>query len=149
MAEDGYKDKDALLRRAAAMDEFIANPTSIKADPDCEYAAVLEINMDEIVEPILCVPNDPDAAYPLSECQGTKLDEIFVGSCMTNIGHYRAVGSILASMGQESPCRFWMAPPTRMDESSCVLRACTQYLPVPVPVWKCQAAPYVWVTRPT
>ncbi|MCK0535314.1 MULTISPECIES: bifunctional aconitate hydratase 2/2-methylisocitrate dehydratase [unclassified Anaerobiospirillum] len=116
MAEDGYKDKDALLRRAAAMDEFIANPTSIKADPDCEYAAVLEINMDEIVEPILCVPNDPDAAYPLSECQGTKLDEIFVGSCMTNIGHYRAVGSILASMGQESPCRFWMAPPTRMDE---------------------------------
>ena len=73
--------------------------------------------MDEIDEPILCVPNDPDAAYPLSECQGTKLDEIFVGSCMTNIGHYRAVGSILSSLTTESPCRFWMAPPTRMDES--------------------------------
>ena len=117
MAEDGYQDKDALLRRAAAMDEFIANPVRIQADKDCEYAAVLEINMDEIDEPILCVPNDPDAAYPLSHCQGTKLDEIFVGSCMTNIGHYRAVGSILGSLTQESPCRFWMAPPTRMDES--------------------------------
>lgn len=117
MAAEGYQDKDALLRRAAAMDEFIANPVSIKADDNCQYAAVLEINMDEIDEPILCVPNDPDAAYPLSECQGTKLDEIFVGSCMTNIGHYRAVGSILSSLSQESPCRFWMAPPTRMDES--------------------------------
>lgn len=117
MAEEGYSDKDALLRRAAAMDEFIANPSHIKADPDCEYAAVIEINMDEIDEPILCVPNDPDAAYPLSECQGTKLDEIFVGSCMTNIGHYRAAASILKDLTQESPCRFWMAPPTRMDES--------------------------------
>ena len=117
MAAQGYEDKEALLRRAAAMDEFIAHPVAIKADDNCEYAAVLEINMDEIDEPILCVPNDPDAAYPLSECQGTKLDEIFVGSCMTNIGHYRAVGSILSSLTTESPCRFWMAPPTRMDES--------------------------------
>lgn len=117
MAQEGYKDKDALLRRAAAMDEFIANPSRIQADADCEYAAVLEINMDEIDEPVLCVPNDPDAAYPLSECAGTKLDEIFVGSCMTNIGHYRAVGSILNGLSQESKCRFWMAPPTRMDES--------------------------------
>lgn len=117
MAADGYEDKDALLRRAAAMDEFIANPVRIQADPDCEYAAVLEINMDEITEPILCVPNDPDAAYPLSECQGTKIDEIFVGSCMTNIGHYRAVAAILNGQGSESPCRFWMAPPTRMDQA--------------------------------
>ena len=117
MAADGYADKDALLRRAVAMDEFIANPVRIQADPDCEYAAVLEINMDEITEPILCVPNDPDAAYPLSECQGTKLDEIFVGSCMTNIGHYRAVAAILNGLSAESPCRFWMAPPTRMDQA--------------------------------
>lgn len=117
MAAEGYADKDALLRRAAAMDEFIANPVRIQADPDCEYAAVLEINMDEITEPILCVPNDPDAAYPLSECQGTKLDEIFVGSCMTNIGHYRAVAAILNGLSAESPCRFWMAPPTRMDQA--------------------------------
>lgn len=116
MVKDGYQDADALLRRAAAMDEFIAHPTHIKADPDCEYAAVLEINMDEITEPILCVPNDPDAAYLLSDCQGTKLNEIFVGSCMTNIGHYRAVASILNTMTQESPCRLWMAPPTRMDQ---------------------------------
>lgn len=116
MAKDGYQDAEALLRRAAAMDEYIAHPSHIKADADCEYAAVLEINMDEITEPILCVPNDPDAAYLLSECQGTKLDEIFIGSCMTNIGHYRAAASILNTMTQESPCRLWMAPPTRMDQ---------------------------------
>ena len=120
MAQEGYESKEALLNRAAAMDEFVAYPTQIKADPDCSYAAVLEINMDEITEPILCVPNDPDAAYLLSECQGTKLDEIFVGSCMTNIGHYRAVASILADLKQESPCRFWMAPPTRMDRDELV-----------------------------
>ena len=120
MAQEGYESKEALLARAAAMDEFVAHPSQIKADPDCSYAAVLEINMDEITEPILCVPNDPDAAYLLSECQGTKLDEIFVGSCMTNIGHYRAVASILADLKQESPCRFWMAPPTRMDRDELV-----------------------------
>ena len=120
MAQEGYESKEALLARAAAMDEFVAHPTQITADPDCSYAAVLEINMDEITEPILCVPNDPDAAYLLSECQGTKLDEIFVGSCMTNIGHYRAVASILADLKQESPCRFWMAPPTRMDRDELV-----------------------------
>ncbi|HIV55647.1 MAG TPA: bifunctional aconitate hydratase 2/2-methylisocitrate dehydratase [Candidatus Anaerobiospirillum stercoravium] len=120
MAAEGYESKEALLARAAAMDEFIAHPSSIAADPDCEYAAVLEINMDEITEPILCVPNDPDAAFLLSECQGTKLDEIFVGSCMTNIGHYRAVASILADLKQESPCRFWMAPPTRMDRDQLI-----------------------------
>ena len=120
MAAEGYESKEALLARAAAMDEFIAHPSSIAADPDCEYAVVLEINMDEITEPILCVPNDPDAAFLLSECQGTKLDEIFVGSCMTNIGHYRAVASILADLKQESPCRFWMAPPTRMDRDQLV-----------------------------
>ncbi len=118
--EEGYESKEALLARAAAMDEFIAHPTLVQADPDCEYAAVLEINMDEITEPILCVPNDPDAAFLLSECQGTKLDEIFVGSCMTNIGHYRAVAAILADLKQESPCRFWMAPPTRMDRDELV-----------------------------
>ena len=120
MAQEGYESKEALLNRAAAMDEFVAHPSQIKADPDCSYAAVLEINMDEITEPILCVPNDPDAAHLLSECQGTKLDEIFVGSCMTNIGHYRAVASILADLKQESPCRFWMAPPTRMDRDELV-----------------------------
>ena len=120
MAQEGYESKEALLARAAAMDEFVTHPTQITADPDCSYAAVLEINMDEITEPILCVPNDPDAAYLLSECQGTKLDEIFVGSCMTNIGHYRAVASILADLKQESPCRFWMAPPTRMDRDELV-----------------------------
>ena len=117
---EGYESQEALLARAAAMDEFVAHPTQLQADPDCTYAAVLEINMDEITEPILCVPNDPDAAYLLSECQGTKLDEIFVGSCMTNIGHYRAVAAILADLKQESPCRFWMAPPTRMDRDELV-----------------------------
>lgn len=116
MADEGYGDRDALLNRAHDMDDFIKNPELIEADKDCEYAAVLEINMDEIDEPILCIPNDPDAAYPLSEYQGTKIDEIFVGSCMTNIGHYRAAATILNGMSEESHCRFWMAPPTRMDQ---------------------------------
>lgn len=117
LADEGYHSKVALLNRAAKMEDFIENPTHIKADPDCEYAAVLTINMDEITEPILCVPNDPDAAFLLSECQGTHLDEIFVGSCMTNIGHYRALATILNSMAKESPCRLWVAPPTRLDEA--------------------------------
>lgn len=116
MAEEGYESASALLARADAMDEYIKNPVRIQADPDCEYAAVLEINMDEITEPVLCAPNDPDAAVLLSECQGKKIDEIFIGSCMTNIGHYRAAASILSAMAKESPCRLWMAPPTRMDK---------------------------------
>ena len=85
------------------------------ADPDCEYAAVLEIDMGEITEPIVCVPNDPDDVHLLSEYTNTKIDEVFIGSCMTNIGHFRAAGEIFKSCTGEVKSRLWMTPPTRMD----------------------------------
>ncbi|MGN1280801.1 MAG: bifunctional aconitate hydratase 2/2-methylisocitrate dehydratase [Succinivibrio sp.] len=115
MAEDGYQSKDALLERARQMQNWIDNPQLIEADSDCSYAAVLEINCDEISEPIVCAPNDPDDARLLSEVSDTKIDEVFVGSCMTNIGHYRAAAEILKDQKSEVPVRLWMTPPTRMD----------------------------------
>jgi aconitate hydratase 2/2-methylisocitrate dehydratase len=115
MAEDGYQTKDALLKRAEAMQQFLDKPELIEADPDCSYAAVIEINCDEIAEPILCAPNDPDAAILLSEVENTKIDEVFVGSCMTNIGHYRAAAEIFKDLKSEAKVRLWMTPPTRMD----------------------------------
>ena len=119
MAKDGYQDQQALLKRAAAMEEFIANPKLIKADSDCEYAAVIEINLDEIKEPIVCVPNDPDDVHLLSEYSDTKIDEVFIGSCMTNIGHYRAASMILQDSDQV-PVRLWLAPPTRLDKDELI-----------------------------
>lgn len=117
LASEGYQDKDALLRRADAMDEYAAHYQPIHADPDCSYAAVLEIDMGEITEPILCVPSDPDDVHLLSELSDTHIDECFVGSCMTNIGHYRAAAAILGQCEGEVPVRLWMAPPTRMDQA--------------------------------
>ena len=115
MAEDGYKTKEALLQRADAMQQWLDNPSLIEADKDCSYACVLEINLDEINEPILCAPNDPDDVRLLSEVAGTKIDEVFVGSCMTNIGHYRAAAEIFKDLKSEAKVRLWMTPPTRMD----------------------------------
>lgn len=115
MAKDGYETKEALLARADAMQKWLDNPELVEADKDCSYAAVLEINCDEINEPILCAPNDPDDARLLSEVVGTKINEVFVGSCMTNIGHYRAAAEILKGQSHEVPVRLWMTPPTRMD----------------------------------
>ncbi|SFS41405.1 aconitase [Succinivibrio dextrinosolvens] len=115
MAKDGYESKDALLKRADAMQQWLDNPSLIEADKDCSYAEVLEINLDEINEPILCAPNDPDDARLLSEVAGTKIDEVFIGSCMTNIGHYRAAAEIFRDLKSEAKVRLWMAPPTRMD----------------------------------
>lgn len=115
MAREGYGDSKALLSRAQAMEEWVANPVLIEADPDCSYEYVLEINQDEILEPILCVPNDPDDARLLSEVANTKIDEVFIGSCMTNIGHYRAAATIFAKQKSEVPVRLWLTPPTRMD----------------------------------
>ena len=115
MAASGYESKDALLRRAQAMEDWIKNPELIKADPDCEYAAVIEINMDEIVEPIVCIPNDPDDVHLLSEFTDTKIDEAFIGSCMTNIGHFRAASEIFKDCQGEVKARLWMTPPTKMD----------------------------------
>lgn len=115
MADEGYQSREALLKRAKAQEEACLNYQEIKADPDCTYAAVLEIDVSKIEEPILCAPNDPDDVRLLSEVQNTKIDEVFIGSCMTNIGHYRAASKILSQVQGEVPTRLWMAPPTRMD----------------------------------
>jgi aconitate hydratase 2/2-methylisocitrate dehydratase len=99
------------------MEEWLENPSLMRADADAEYAEVIEINMSEIKEPLLACPNDPDDVKPLSEVAGTKIDEVFIGSCMTNIGHFRATGKMLEAAGGVIPTRLWIAPPTKMDEA--------------------------------
>jgi aconitate hydratase 2/2-methylisocitrate dehydratase len=110
-----YHDAKTLLRRIAKMEEWLANPVLMEADPDAEYAEIIEINLNEIKEPIVAAPNDPDNVKLLSEVAGDRVDEVFIGSCMTNIGHYRAAAKVLE---KEPPVktRLWIAPPTRMDE---------------------------------
>jgi aconitate hydratase 2/2-methylisocitrate dehydratase len=115
MIADDYGDKRTLERRARKMEEWLANPELLQADKDAEYAAIIEINMNEIVEPIVCAPNDPDDARTLSDVAGDKVDEVFIGSCMTNIGHYRAAGKLLQQFKGTISTRMWIAPPTRMD----------------------------------
>merc|ERR1739844_2131 len=99
------------------MEEWIANPVLMEADKDAEYAAVIDIDLDDIKEPILALPNDPDASALLSEVQGETIDEVFIGSCMTNIGHFRAAGKLLEKNSEPLPTRLWVAPPTKMDEA--------------------------------
>ena len=115
MITNGYSDARTLERRINAMEEWLANPELMEADGDAEYAEIIEINMDDIKEPLLACPNDPDDVKPLSELAGTKIDEVFIGSCMTNIGHFRAAGKLLEKAGPV-PTRLWLTPPTRMDE---------------------------------
>lgn len=115
MIADGYGDARTIGRRIKAMEEWLANPELMQADADAEYAEVIEIDLHEIKEPLLACPNDPDDVRPLSEVQNTPIDEVFIGSCMTNIGHYRAAGELLQKVGS-IPTRLWIAPPTRMDE---------------------------------
>ncbi len=115
MIAEGYDDKRTLERRIANMQEWLDNPELLEADENAEYAAVIEINLDEIKEPIVCVPNDPDDARLLSQVQGDKIDEVFIGSCMTNIGHFRAAGKLLSQAQGELPTKLWIAPPTKMD----------------------------------
>ena len=116
MIDSGYQDARTLERRARAMEEWLENPSLLRADTDAEYAEVIEINMSEITEPLLACPNDPDDVKPLSEVAGDKIDEVFIGSCMTNIGHFRAAGKLLQAAGEAIPTRLWIAPPTKMDE---------------------------------
>mmetsp|Transcript_32842 Transcript_32842/g.79087 ORF Transcript_32842/g.79087 Transcript_32842/m.79087 type:complete len:909 (+) Transcript_32842:72-2798(+) len=116
MVSEGYGDARTLLRRVARMEEWLANPKLMSADPDAEYCETLVINMDEITEPIVCCPNDPDDAKLLSEEAGRKVDEVFIGSCMTNIGHFRAAGKLLDQYTGQLPTRLWIAPPTKMDQ---------------------------------
>jgi len=116
MIANGYGDARTLERRINGMNEWLANPSLMRADDDAEYSTVIEINMDEIVEPILCCPNDPDDAKTLSDVAGDKIDEVFIGSCMTNIGHFRAAGKLLDQIpGGSLSTRLWLAPPTKMD----------------------------------
>ncbi len=115
MIANGYEDKRTLSRRIEAMEAWIANPELLEADADADYAAVIEIDLADIKEPILACPNDPDDVKLLSEVAGTHIDEVFIGSCMTNIGHYRAAGEVLKEAANV-PTRLWVAPPTKMDE---------------------------------
>ena len=115
LISEGYEDKKTLERRAQAMEAWLENPVLMKADDDAEYAAVIEINLNEITEPLLACPNDPDDIKPLSEVANTHIDEVFIGSCMTNIGHFRAAGKLLKNQS-ELPSKLWVSPPTKMDK---------------------------------
>lgn len=114
MIAEGYQDARTLKRRIKAMEEWIANGTLLKADADAQYAAVIEIDLADVKEPIVACPNDPDDVKVLSEVAGDKIDEVFIGSCMTNIGHFRAAGKVLDGKS-DIPTRLWIAPPTKMD----------------------------------
>jgi aconitate hydratase 2/2-methylisocitrate dehydratase len=116
MIAEGYGDARTLERRARKMEEWLASPSLLKADADAEYAAVIEIDLAEVTEPVVCCPNDPDDAKLLSEVAGDKVDEVFIGSCMTNIGHFRAAGKLLEQHKGSISTRMWIVPPTRMDE---------------------------------
>ena len=115
MIANGYEDQRTLQRRIDAMEAWLADPQLLQPDADAEYAEIIEIDLNEIKEPILACPNDPDDVKLLSDVAGTKIDEVFIGSCMTNIGHYRAAGKVLENVAN-IPTRMWIAPPTKMDE---------------------------------
>lgn len=115
MIARGYHDPRTMLRRVAKMEEWLANPVLLEGDADAEYAEIIEIDLNEIKEPIVAAPNDPDNVKLLSEVANDPVQEVFVGSCMTNIGHYRATAKVLEGAG-EVKTRLWIAPPTRMDE---------------------------------
>jgi len=117
MIANGYGDPRTLARRANAMEAWLANPSLMKADADAEYAEIIEIDLADINEPIICAPNDPDDARLLSDVAGSKVDEVFIGSCMTNIGHFRAAGKLLDAHKGELATRLWLSPPTKMDQA--------------------------------
>ncbi len=115
MIANDYEDKRTLQRRIDAMEQWLENPELLEGDADADYAAVIDIDLNEVKEPILACPNDPDDVKLLSEVAGEQIDEVFIGSCMTNIGHFRAAGKLLDGL-TDIPTRLWMAPPTKMDE---------------------------------
>ena len=119
MIASGYGDAKTLERRAQAMEEWILNPKLLKPDTDAEYAEIIEINLNEIKEPLLACPNDPDDIKPLSEVENTPIQEVFIGSCMTNIGHFRAASMLLKKYNQ-TKARLWVVPPTKMDEEQLI-----------------------------
>jgi len=117
MIAEGYGDVRTIERRAQAMEKWLVNPELMEADKDAEYAAVIEIDLDQIKEPLLACPNDPDDIKPLSAVTGDTIDEVFIGSCMTNVGHFRAAARLLKEFGGPVPTRLWVAPPTKMDQA--------------------------------
>ena len=119
MIASGYGDAKTLERRAQAMEEWILNPELLEPDENAEYAEVIEIDLNEIKEPLLACPNDPDDIKPLSEVANTKIQEVFIGSCMTNIGHFRAAGTLLEKYSGIK-ARLWVVPPTKMDEKQLI-----------------------------
>ena len=114
MIAEGYSDVRTIKRRIAAMEAWLADPQLLKGDADAEYAAVIEIDLADIVEPIVACPNDPDDVKTLADVAGAKIDEVFIGSCMTNIGHFRAASKLLEGK-RDIPVKLWIAPPTKMD----------------------------------
>ena len=117
MIAEGYGDERTLERRIKSMEEWLAQPVLLQPDADAEYYEIIDINMSDIKEPLLACPNDPDDIKTLSDVAGTKIDEVFLGSCMTNIGHFRAAGKLLEKQQGELPTRLWVAPPTKMDQT--------------------------------
>jgi aconitate hydratase 2/2-methylisocitrate dehydratase len=117
MIAEGYGDPRTLERRIARMEEWVANPVLMEADKKADYACVIDINLNDLKEPVLALPNDPDACALLSEVAGQSIDEVFIGSCMTNIGHFRAAGKLLSKLSKPLPTRLWVAPPTKMDQA--------------------------------
>ena len=115
LISEGYEDKKTLERRAQAMEAWLKNPVLMEADDNAEYASVIEIDLNEVKEPLLACPNDPDDVKPLSEVANTQIDEVFIGSCMTNIGHFRAAGKLLKNES-DLPSKLWVSPPTKMDK---------------------------------
>ena len=120
MISEGYGDVRSITRRIEAMQAWLADPQLLCADADAEYFEVIDIDLNAITEPILCAPNDPDDARLLSEVAGDKIDEVFIGSCMTNIGHFRATSRLLDKMNKVIPTRMWIVPPTKMDQAQLV-----------------------------
>jgi aconitate hydratase 2/2-methylisocitrate dehydratase len=115
MISEGYGDERTLARRIEAMEAWLAHPELMAPDEDAEYFEVIEIDLNEIKEPLLACPNDPDDVRPLSEVAGRQIDEVFIGSCMTNIGHFRAAAKMLGN-AKSIPTRLWISPPTKMDQ---------------------------------
>ena len=115
MIANGYGDAHTIERRAQAMEDWLGNPKLLRADEDADYSAVITVDMSRITQPLLACPNDPDDIRPLGELTGQPVDEVFIGSCMTNIGHFRAAGKLFGAVAGQLPTRIWIAPPTKMD----------------------------------
>ena len=147
MISDGYHDPKTLERRAKEMEDWIKNPDLMEADVDAEYAAIIDISLDEITEPLLCCPNDPDDVKTLSEVAGDKVHETFVGSCMTNIGHFRAAGKLLEKYG-EANTRLWIVPQQGWMSISLNKKVITKFLKTQKQELKSPAARYVWAIKP-